>query len=31
MPHLELGRATAAIAFVLIAVLLVWRRARDRH
>jgi hypothetical protein len=30
MPHIELGRITAAIAFVLIAVLLVWRRARHK-
>jgi hypothetical protein len=28
MPHIELGRIGGAVAFVLVAVLLVWRRSR---
>jgi hypothetical protein len=30
MPHFEIARVAAAVVFVLIAVLLVWRRSRNR-
>ncbi len=30
MPNSEITRIAAAVAFILLAVLLVWRRARNR-